>query len=376
MRIGVDGRKLHDFGIGTYIQGLLDGFREMAFPHHFVVFFSDEAARSQSPLAQDRRFTLAMDRSSPYSLRELVTLPRQMRRHHLDLFHATHYVLPPLRPCPAVVTIHDLIHLLFPAQLPSRTAWVYAQIMLRWAARSARRVITVSEATRRDLATRLGVPAEKVRVIPNGVSSLFCPAEDEEAMVQSLARLGVPRPYLLFVGNPKPHKNLPFLLDVFAKLAPSIPSLSFVVVGVKAPSLRTQLDGRIARSGLTGRVLLLPYLRPDQLLVLYQGALGLVLPSRHEGFGLPALEAMACGTPVVASNAGALPEVVGEAGWLLPPDDHNAWLTVLRELWRDTALHDKFRVAGQERAKTFTWQRAAAATVSVYDEVVGRGPEV
>jgi D-inositol-3-phosphate glycosyltransferase len=85
---------------------------------------------------------------------------------------------------------------------------------------------------------------------------------------------------------------------------------------------------------------------------------------------------MACGTPVVASNAGALPEVVGEAGWLLPPDDHNAWLTVLRELWRDTALHDKFRVAGQERAKTFTWQRAAAATVSVYDEVVGRGPEV
>lgn len=373
MRIGVDGRKLHDFGIGTYIQGLLQGFREIASPHQYVVFLPHEAARSQSPLAGDPRFTLAVDSSPPYSLRELIALPRQMRRHHLDLFHATHYVLPPLRPCPAVVTIHDLIHLLFPTQLPSRGAWLYARVMLRWAARSAWRVITVSETTRRDLVAILGVPVEKIRVIPNGVSSLFHPAEDEAALVRVLTALGVSRPYLLFVGNPKPHKNLPFLLDVFAKLAPAIPSLSLVIAGVTAPRLRTELDDRIARSGLTGRVGLLRYLHPDQLLVLYQGALGLVLPSRYEGFGLPALEAMACGTPVVAATGGALPEVIGEAGWLLPPDDSEAWLAALRDLWDDAHLRKKLRSKGLERATAFTWRRAAEATLSVYDDVaVGR----
>ncbi len=376
MRVGLDGRKLHDFGIGTYIQGLLDGLQEITSPHHYVVFLPDEADRSQSSLADDPRFTLSVDRSSPYSLRELLSLPFQMRRHHLDLFHATHYVLPPLRPCPAVVTIHDLIHLRFPAQLPSRGAWFYAQVMLRWATRAARRVITVSEATRRDLTARLGVPAEKIRVIPHGASRLFRTAVDEEATARTLAALGVIRPYLLFVGNPKPHKNLPFLLGVFAQLARELPTLSLVIAGATAPQIRAQLERQVARAGLTGQVILLRYLPPDQLPALYQGALALVLPSRYEGFGLPALEAMACGTPVVAATSGALPEVVGEAGWLLAPDDREAWLAALRELSSEPALREKFRAAGIERAATFTWRRAAAATVSVYEEVVAQRPAV
>jgi glycosyltransferase involved in cell wall biosynthesis len=376
VRIGFDGRKLRDFGIGTYIQGLLGGFQQSASPRHYVVFLPDDAARAELPLAHDPRFTLAVDRSPRYSLRELWAMPRQMRRYNVDLFHAPHYVLPPLRPCPAVVTIHDLIHLRFPAQLPARPAWVYAQVMLRWAARSARRVITVSEATRRDLVDLLGVPEKKIRVIPNGVSPLFRPVEDERTVAQAVGALGVARPYLLFVGNPKPHKNLSFLLDVFARLAPKIPSLRLVIVGAATPEIRTRLEGDLAAAGLTDRVRLLGYLSPDRLVVLYQGALGLVIPSRYEGFGLPALEAMACGTPVVAASAGALPEVVGEAGWLLSPDDPEAWVAALGELCTGPALREKLRNAGTARAAAFTWQTAAAATEAVYDEVGGRRPGV
>ena len=226
-----------------------------------------------------------------------------------------------------------------------------------------------------DLEAYLAVPREKIRVIPNGVSARFRPTEDEESTTRIVTGLGVHRPYLLFVGNPKPHKNLSFLLEVFARLAPTTPALSLVLVGAATPALRSQLGDRAARAGLGGRVTLLGHLPSDPLVALYQGALALVFPSRYEGFGLPALEAMACGAPVVASAAGALPEVIGEAGWLLPPDDHDAWITALRALWDDVPLRDKLRAKGLERAQAYPWRRTAVATEAVYEEA-GRRPGV
>ncbi|MBI2462254.1 MAG: glycosyltransferase family 4 protein [Candidatus Rokubacteria bacterium] len=368
MRVGLDARKLHDFGIGTYLRGLLQELPALGSPEELVVYLPTEAARHGSPLGGRPGVTLAVEGSAPYSARELLALPLQMARHRLSLFHAPHYVLPPLRPCPAVVTIHDLIHLRFPDQLPSPLAPLYARVMFRIAVRSARRIIAVSEATARDLAERLGASPGKVRVIPNGVDGRFRPAADPAALDAALARLGLERPYLLFVGNPKPHKNLPRLLDAFAGLDPKLGRLVLAGTPERArPGVEREVGGR----GLGERVRVLGVIAEETMPVLYQGAELLVLPSLWEGFGLPALEAMATGTPVVATDRGGLPEVVGEAGLLVDPTNVDALRAALYNLLVDLSLRDELRARGLARARTFSWRRVAEATAAVYREARG-----
>jgi glycosyltransferase involved in cell wall biosynthesis len=366
MRVALDGRKLYDFGIGTHIHGLLRGFAELGIPEELVVYRPPDtpvpAALESAPGIAWRR-----EAAPPYSLTELWRLAVRARRDRADVFHAPHYVCPPLLSCPAVVTVHDVIHLRFPDWRRKPLAPLYARVMLRLAVRRAARLITVSEATRRDLEQRLGARPERIRVIPNGVAPHFRPADDAAELAARLEKLGVSSPYLLFVGNPLPHKNLPRLLDAYAGLPADVGAL--VLAGVR-PAARPALDREVEARGVGERVVVLPPLPEAELPPVYQGATALVLPSLWEGFGLPALEAMACGTPVVAADRGGLGEVVGDAGLLVEPTDVDALREAMYNLAVQAPLRAALRVAGLARARAFSWRDAAEATVAVYREAL------
>jgi alpha-1,3-rhamnosyl/mannosyltransferase len=364
MRVALDARKLDDFGIGTYLRALLGEFAALGRPESLVIYHRPGQA-IPAGLAAAPGFEWRPAAAPAYSLRELWALARVARRDRAELYHAPHYVCPPRLPCPAVITIHDLIHLRLPDPGRPWLAPLYARVMLRLAVRRARRILTVSEATRRDLETRLGAPADKIRVIPNGVAPRFQPARDLARLAATLARLGVTRPYFLFVGNPLPHKNLGRLLAAFAGLPPAHGGL--VLAGI-LPARRAAVAAACAAHGVAGRVHVLAPVAGEDMPALYQGARALATPSLWEGFGLPALEAMACGTPVLAAARGALPEVVGEAALLVDPTSVDA----LREGLYNLATHDALRgtlaAAGLARARTFSWRRAAEATLAAYQE--------
>jgi glycosyltransferase involved in cell wall biosynthesis len=370
MRVALDGRKLHDFGIGTHIQGLLHGFAELGCPEELVVY---RLPGSELPPALETAGRIAWREESapPYSLAELWRLALRARRDRAELFHAPHYVCPPVLPCPAVVTVHDLIHLRFPDWRRRPLAPLYARVMLRLAVRRAACLITVSEATRGELAQYLGVPAARVRVIPNGVAPHFRPADDAAVLAARLGKHGLVPPYWLFVGNPMPHKNVPRLLDAYAGLsAQTGPLVLAGVRGAAGPALARTIEAR----GLQGRVVILPPLPESELPPLYQGATALVLASLWEGFGLPALEAMACGTPVVVADRGGVAEVVADAGLRVDPTNVDALREALYNLSVHAPLRAALRAAGLARARAFSWRRAAEATAAVYREALAGRP--
>jgi alpha-1,3-rhamnosyl/mannosyltransferase len=368
MRVALDARKIDDFGIGTYIQGLLAALPALGAPEELVVYLPP--GREPPAIARDGappRVTWRVEPARAYSVAELVRLARAARRDRPDVYHAPHYVCPPWLPCPAVVTVHDLIHLRFPVRHRHPLAPLYARVMLRLAVRRARRLITVSESTRRDLIERLGARPARIRVVPNGVGPPFGEADEPRAVAAALAALGVARPYFLFVGNPLPHKNVGRLLEAYRGLPPDLARL--VLAGIP-PAARPALAARCAAWALDGRVTILDPLPAATLARLYQGALAVLCPSLWEGFGLVALEAMACGAPVLAADRGGLPEVVGDAALVVDPVDVDALRDGMYTLAVQEPLRAALRARGAVRARAFSWRHVAEATVAVYREAL------
>jgi len=326
MRIGIDARKLADYGIGTYIRGLLRGLEEIAAPEEYVVF-------APATAAIPARFEHIPFDAPHYSARELLDLGRAIGRARLDLFHAPHYVVP-FTATPVVVTIHDLIHLHARHRNPLKP--FYARMMLGRAVRKSARVLTVSNAVKRDIVETFGCGEEHVIVAPNGVDPQFTPGDTPLS------------DYFLFVGNDKPHKNVGTLVEAFARVHIARPELRLVLAG--APFARFAQREGVECAGFV-----------DDLVALYRGALAVVVPSIEEGFGLPALEAMACGAPVITSHAAALVEVTADAA-LHASDFADAMLRVAR----DEALRDELARRGIARASHFTWRACAEKTRDAY----------
>jgi glycosyltransferase involved in cell wall biosynthesis len=364
-RIVIDARKIADFGIGTYLQGLLGGLAALAPEEEILLLGSSE--RAPDPVLRDR-FEWLREGSPGYSMRELWSVSRALRRSRADLFHAPHYVLPLALPCPAVVTIHDLIHLRFPEErtFPQR---VYAHWMIRRAVRTARRILTVSEATAGEIRERFGAPGRPIQVISNGVDDRFrAAAGDEDAQV--LRDLGLAPGYLLWVGNLKPHKNFGILLDALARLRATcseVPPLAIVGPPATPGSV---LSKEIAAAGPLPTIHFLGRRPGAELPAIYRQAALLLLPSRWEGFGLPAAEAMAAGTPVVASDRGALPEVIGDAGLRVDADDPEALARAIVAILDDSALRTELGRRGRVRARRFRWDDVARRTLELYREVL------
>lgn len=284
------------------------------------------------------------------------------------LFIPSH-VVPTWHPTRTVVTIHDLGYLCFP-QAHTRWSRFYLNVSTWFSVRAARRVIAISEATRRDLVKHYKTPTSKIRVIYHGRDSMFAPVTDEKKLAETAARYGVGRLYCIHVGTLQPRKNLSMLVKAWDELRSRTHNLPQLLLAGKHGWLYDSLLGEVRARGLGDLVKLANYVQRDDLPALYSGALALTLPSLYEGFGLPALEAMACGTPVIASNSSSLPEVVGDAGVLLDPNDVSAWADAVLRLMNDEALRKQLSRLGLQRAARFSWERCARQTLHVLTEPV------
>jgi glycosyltransferase involved in cell wall biosynthesis len=367
VRIAIDARKIHDFGIGTYIRNLLRQLARIDGETEYVLLCQERDRQVGGELGPN--FRTVIDRSGPYSLREQVSVPIILGRQRPDLFHAPHYVLPPLTRCKSVVTIHDCIHLMFPKYLPNRLALAYARSSIWMAARTSSRILTVSEASKRDILRFFDVPPEKITVIYNGIDERFHVEPPEDEMVRVRERYQLQGDFVLYVGNVKPHKNLERLLDAFHLVRQGgLEHLKLVVIGDEI-SKYTELRRAVHRLNLHKHIRFLGYMPDEMLAVLYRLAAVFVFPSLYEGFGLPPLEAMASGTPVVTSNVSSLPEVVGDAAVLVDPTDAESIADGLRRVLTDPALAASLVERGLARAAEFSWERSVRQIRAIYGEI-------
>ena len=372
MRVAIDARKLHDFGIGTYIRNLLRHLARID-PSNDYVLLTREAdlsvARTLGP-----NFTAVLETSANYSVREQVVLPWVVRRQRPDVYHAPHYVLPLAITARSVVTIHDCIHLMFPQYLSNRAGYLYARAAMWSAVRRSDRILTVSEASKRDILHFFNVRPEKIVVVPNAIDELFWAEPLDEQVARVRERYQLDHRFVLYVGNIKPHKNLVRLIEAFAALREGSghDDVKLLIIGdeiSKLPALRRAVH----QHKLHKHVRFLGYQSNDTLAILYRLAAVFAFPSLYEGFGLPPLEAMASGTPVVTSNISSLPEVTGGAAELVDPYDVESICEGLRRVLDDPEHAAQMRRKGLARAREFSWERSVARTHEVYQAVGAAG---
>ena len=370
MRVAIDARKLHDFGIGTYTRNLLRHLARIDRDSEYVLLCHEADLGIGAQLGAN--FRTVLEPSPNYSVREQIHVPWVLHRERPDVFHAPHYVMSPAIRCRSLVTIHDCIHLVFPQYLPNRAAYVYARAFMWSAARRSHRILTVSEASKRDIVQFLNVPPEKIVVVYNAIDERFRVAPSEEAIARVRERYQLDHRFVLYVGNIKPHKNLVRLIEAFDRLRKrKFDELTLLIIGdeiSKLPALRRAVHGH----KLHKHVRFLGYLPDDMLAILYRLAAVFVFPSLHEGFGLPPLEAMACGAPVVTSNVSSLPEVTGDAAVLVDPYDVESITDGIARVLTDPALREELRVKGIARSREFSWERSVSRTREIYQEVAGQ----
>ena len=334
--------------------------------NEYRLYATNDSEKLQT-LAAAPNFRLVPIRPHTPYLRIPFALPLELARRPVDVLHVQ-YVPPPFTRTPVVVMIHDLASLHYRAFFTRREHW-RNRILLPWAARRAARVLTVSEHCRGDIVRTLGVPDAHVVVTYDGIGERFRPiaAEGADAV---LARYGIGRPYLLCVGNIQPRKNLRGVLDAFVSLKREhgLPH-RLVLVGKKA-WLYGGVFERVRALGLESDVTFTGYVADDDLPAIYSGAEVLVYPSFFEGFGLPPLEAMACGVPVVASREPAFPEVLGDAALLADPGDSADIARHVLAAVSDRALRERLIERGRARAGRYTWEDCARRTLAVFEEAV------
>jgi glycosyltransferase involved in cell wall biosynthesis len=292
------------------------------------------------------------------------------------LIHCPDFIPPRFRRFPAVINIQDLAFLKFPETtlLTPESNRYYGQV--EWAARDAEAIIALSHSARDDIVSLLGAKASKVYVIPAAADARFLPPDDlKQAQEEAARNFGLPGPleggYILFVSTIEPRKNLVTLLEAYREILDSgrvSPEPALAVVG-REGWLFEQTYQRIEELRLKERIRLIGAISTEKLAALYQGARAFALPSLYEGFGLPALEAMACGAPTLVSNTGSLPEVVADAGILLDPHDPSAWAAALERVLSDPREEARLREAGPLRAEQFSWHKAAVQTWELYEKV-------
>jgi len=368
VRIGIDARKLHDFGIGTYIRNLLRQLARLDRETEYVLLSRPEDAAVLKALGEN--FRPVAETAGNYSISEQFRIPLALRREGVALFHAPHYVLPPLVPCPSVVTIHDCIHLVFPQYLPNKLALGYARTSMGMAARRAARVLTVSETSKRDIIKFFGTSPDKIDVIYNSYDEQFGVEPREEDINRVRERYQLQDEFVLYVGNVKPHKNVERLIEAFHLVRDrGLDHLKLVIIG-DAVSKYAALRRAVHRHQLHKYVRFLGFVPEETLAIMYRLAGVFVFPSLYEGFGLPPLEAMASGTPVVVSNLSSLPEVAGNAAVLVDPYHPEAIADGIERVLTDSVFRADLRARGLARAKQFSWETSVRRVREIYGEVI------
>jgi glycosyltransferase involved in cell wall biosynthesis len=362
--IALDARKYHDFGIGTYIQHLIREYASMQPIRDFLLFIAPEDATT---IVVPEGWRTSVVPYGKYSLGEMFLLGRRVKANNVSVFHSPHYTLPFGLKSPSVVTIHDIIHLRFP-QFFSPVQRAYSYGMIRHAIRDARFIITDSEFTKQDILRSFRADEQKIVPIHLGVSEQFRQKNDPSEAESFKSKFRLERPYILFVGNTKPHKGLHVLLRAFKEVLAVVSDIDLVFVGGPV-SGNESLQRLINGFDVAGKVKSLGRLPEEELVLAYGGAEMLVLPSLYEGFGLPALEAMACGIPVVVSDAASLPEIAGDAAIICDTGKSGAFADAITALLRDSRLKAEMIKRGLKHARTFSWKVTAQKTMDVYNRI-------
>ena len=297
-----------------------------------------------------------------------MALSAELTPQQLDILHSPDFI-PPLRGARRhLITVHDLNFIYYPDYLTADSRRYYND-QIEWAVARADLISADSEHTRQDIIEKLGVTPEKVQTIYLAANPLYQREFSAEAIAQTLAKFNLPSTFLLFVGTIEPRKNIPTLLRAYHKLRHEAGvDLPLVLVG-RTGWLADSVFELITTLGLQTHVRHLTGVFDVALAHLYHAAALLALPSHYEGFGLPPLEAMHCGCPVVSSKRGSLPEIVGEAGYLLEPDDVDLWAQVMGQLLADSAEATRLSIAGYAQAQKFNWSDSAAATLALYQKL-------
>jgi glycosyltransferase involved in cell wall biosynthesis len=350
-------------GTETYMARLLSGLAERPTEFDYTLFALPQFKEAHPELAQTFKTAYAPVRGRSKSFRvagESTWLLAQCRIRNIDLVHHAGGVIPLVRTSRPLLTIHDLQYLDYPEYL-TRTKLTYLKKMVPRSAEAARFVMTPSEFTRRQVIERLNIDPSIVTVVPHGIS----PREGKEAAREVRGRYELDGPFFLYPAITYPHKNHLVLLEAFSRLLKIHPESQLVLTGAKG-SMEVRIAQEVQRLGLEKNVKRLGHVPTRDLDALYHDAIALTFPSRFEGFGAPVLEAMSRGCAVVAANATALPEVVGEAGILISPDNPEEWCQSMQELLEDEKRRENLAKAGRERSRGFTWESAADTLEDVY----------
>jgi glycosyltransferase involved in cell wall biosynthesis len=299
-----------------------------------------------------------------YRPQDQVRLPMLARRLRLDLFHVPYFAAPLLLPCPLVLTIHDLIFDRYPAYMPQRWARGYYRAMTTAGLRRARGVLAVSEATSRDLQAYYRLSPDAITVTPLAAEAAYRPADPTQVAV-ARRRYNLPEHFILSVGTRRPHKNIGSVVRAFGRIRDKVRH-ALVLIGEPDRRFPDGLPALIAREGLAGRVIDAGPVAEQDLPAIYSAADVLAFPSLVEGFGLPVLEAMSCGLPVVTSRCSSIPEVAGDAAILVDPTDDEALAAALLRVVTEPGLRGDLRTRGLMQAARFSWQNTARQTLGLY----------
>ena len=371
MRIAIDIRTVTPVrsGVGNYVLNLLEALRRVAPQHqYFLIGLQNNLDTLGWSDEEEQTYRTAISHEShPLGdMWEHCWLPRVLERNRVDVLHGPATLIPLREGAYAsVVTVHDLVAFLFPETIPRKYA-VYMRWLLTRVVKRADRIISVSYNTKEDLVRILGVDPEKITVVHEAAQPQFRPIKDENKLEQVRRRYGIPGPFIYHVGNIEPRKNLVRLVKAFMLARQRLHSpVRLVITGQKG-----WLTGKLFRSlgglELGDHVIFTGYVPHQELPLLMNAARAFVFPSLYEGFGLPVLEAMSCGTPVVTSNISSLPEIVGRAAVLVDPNDLDSIAEGMVRVLEDEGLRWKLSAEGLVQARRFSWDKAAQETLRVF----------
>jgi hypothetical protein len=369
MRIAIDARAAgKKVGIGIYASNLVDGLARLGDGAEYLLYVSSDSSVPANGHLKAKKAWGSLEDHIRGDFWEQVVLPFELKRSSIDVYHGTNGRLPLLKlGTRYVLTIHDLIPALMP-YANTRTFRFYMDKATRASARAADIVIVPSSSTKKDVVRLLGISSGRIRIIYEGVSDRFRVLDKSECLDYLRREYGINGEFILFVGRLEPRKNLARLLASLKLLVEREQVRTrLVLVGGKT-WIQEEIVSMARENGLSERLLFIHDAKDNDLPILYNGASVFVLPSLYEGFGLPLLEAMACGTPVVASSVSSIPEVAGEAAILVDPLDPESIADGLKVALFDTARRQKLVESGLKRSKEFSWEKAARETFEVYRE--------
>lgn len=346
-------------GLRTYTMGLTRGLLALDGDHQVTLIH-----RRAGPFYMDKPH-LRVDGFGGKALRKLALLPLRLSGHGFDLVHDTYHFPPFLGPVPyaRVVTIGDLTSLVLDTHI-----WrlkLAHRLLVRPLARRADQVVTFSEHSRKDIARLLDIPLERISVTYPAAPDTIRPVRDRRTLTAVRERYGLPEDFLLFVGTLEPRKNVRRLIKAFGRAAPALPGTALALVGPQGWRM-SDPAATAEEAGVSQRVVVTGPVPDDELAALYSAATALVYPSLYEGFGLPPLEAMRCGCPVITSNVSSLPEVTGDAAVLVDPCSLEELAEAMVRVVNDRSLREELAERGEKRARRFTWERCARDTLAAY----------